>query len=302
MKRAAGMERASEIPLLKDTAGTEYPTRQAKANCLARHYSQKCSLADEDISPDDLPGMQHLDRHGLDPIHFRLADVRSRLAKLNTSKATGPDNIPARVLAQCSSELAEPVTELFSLCFRHSVQPTKWKLAHVVPIFKKSPRSDPKIYRPVSLLSILSKVIERIGNKQLLNYLERFNILPDSQYGFRQGRGTCDILTALHTEWVKTVSDVGYAHMVAVYIAGAFDRVSHSGLIFKAKNVGIGGCLLHWLQDYLLNRKLSVLVHGDSSSPAPITAGVPQGSISLARHFSSCMCLTWISACLPRRD
>eukprot|EP00117_Sycon_ciliatum_P006569 scpid70576/ scgid6250/ Probable RNA-directed DNA polymerase from transposon X-element; Reverse transcriptase len=144
---------------------------------------------------------------------------------------------------------------------------------------KKSPRSDPKNYRPVSLLSILSKVMESIVNKQLVNYLERFNILPDSQYGFRQGRGTCDILTALHTEWVKTVSDGGYAHMVAVDIAGAFDRVSHSGLIFKAKNVGIGGCLLHWLQDYLLNRKLSVLVHGDSSSPAPITAGVPQGSI-----------------------
>ena len=137
------MERASEIPLLKDTDGTEYPTRQAKANCLARYYSQKCSLADADISPDDLPEMQHLDRHGLDRIHFRLADVRRRLAKLNTSKATGPDTIPARVLAQCSSELAEPVTKLFSLCFRHRVQPTKWKLANVVPVFKKSPRSDP---------------------------------------------------------------------------------------------------------------------------------------------------------------
>ena len=82
------MERASEIPLLKDTDGTEYPTRQTKADCLARYYSHKCSLGDADISPDDLPEMQHLDPHGLVRIHFRLADVCRLLAKLNTSKAT----------------------------------------------------------------------------------------------------------------------------------------------------------------------------------------------------------------------
>ena len=118
-----------------------------------------------------------------------------------------------------------------------------------------------------------------IVNKQLVNHLERHKLIPDSQFGFRRGRGTADILTALQNEWVQTVGQGGCAHVVAVDIAGAFDRVSHCGVLHKARQAGINGCLLKWLESYLSDRCIKVVVDGQASATQPITAGVPQGSI-----------------------
>ena len=121
--------------------------------------------------------------------------------------------------------------------------------------------------------------MEGIVNSQVVNHLERNRLLPDSQYGFRRGRGTADVLTALQNEWVQAVPNGGSAQVIAVDIAGVFDRVSHTGLLYKAERAGIRGTLLTWLQDYLHSRQLKVVVSGQASSAQPITAGVPQGSI-----------------------
>ena len=179
--------------------------------------------------------MRAPDHPSLATIHFRVHKVQRHLANLATSKATGPDGVPARVLKECSKELALPVTRLFSLSYRSGTVPSLWKLANIVPIFKKPPRSQPSSYRPVSLLPVLSKIMETIVNQQLVAFLDRHHILPDSQFGFRHGRGTADVLTALQHEWVCTVADGGCVPVVAVDIAGAFDRVSHVGLLHKAE-------------------------------------------------------------------
>ena len=144
-----------------------------------------------------------------------------------------PDRIPARVLKECSAELALPFTTLFSLRYRQGVQPAQWKLAQVIPEHKKAPKSLMKNYRPVSLLSIISKVMEGIINHQLLNYLEHHQILSTRQLGFRRSLGTTD-LTGLHHSWISTIASVGLVRTLAVDIAGAFDKVSHVGVLFKA--------------------------------------------------------------------
>ena len=144
-----------------------------------------------------------------------------------------PDGIPGRVLKECCRELAEPVTQLYSLSFRCGVVPTMWKFASVIPVYKKPPKSNPCNYRPVPLLPILSKIMEAIVNCQLVSFLDRHHLLPDSQYGFRQGRGTADVLTAVQHEWTQTIANGGTVPVVAVDIAGAFDRVSHSGIVHK---------------------------------------------------------------------
>ena len=134
-------------------------------------------------------------------------------------------------------------------------------------------------YRPVSLLSIVSKIIETIINRQIVNHLERHMVLSPRQFGFRRGLGTADLFTAFHHEWSGIVGRNGIARLVAVDIAGAFDKFSHTGTMHKAEKSGIGGSILSWLCSYLQGRKIRAVVGGQTSSHFPIQAGVPQGSI-----------------------
>ena len=121
--------------------------------------------------------------------------------------------------------------------------------------------------------------METIINKQLMNHLDRHELLTTRQFGFRKGLGTADLLTALHHERATTVSHGGLVRVLAIDIAGAFDRVSHAGLLHKVASMGIAGQLLTWLSDYLSGRRLQVVVGGQHSAIFPIHAGVPQGSI-----------------------
>eukprot|EP00117_Sycon_ciliatum_P040211 scpid53825/ scgid29586/ Probable RNA-directed DNA polymerase from transposon X-element; Reverse transcriptase len=260
MKKATGATRNSaDVPLLVDSHGKEFHTSAEKAECLAKHFSSKCSLGDRELTINDLPAVTTPTHEPLEHVHFREASVRRHLARLVPSKASGPDSIPSRILKECPKELAAAITKLFRVSFRAGVVPSQWKLAHVVPVYKKPPRSRPSNYRPVSLLSILSKVMECIINQQVTNFLERNDLLPDSQFGFRRGRGTADLLTALQSECVRVEAEGGCVQVVAIDIAGAFYHVFHVGLLNKAERVGIGGPLLSWLRDYLSNSCLKVV-------------------------------------------
>ena len=195
------------------------------------------------------------------------------------SKATGPDGIPARVLKRCAAELSQPLSQLFSLCFQRGTQPSLWKTANVVPIHKKRSRTAVQNYRPVSLLSVLSKVMEKVVNRRIMTYLEKENLLSKHQFGFRTDLGTADLLTSLNHQWLSCINTGGAVRVLAVDIAGAFDRVSHLGVLHKIRSYGLDGTLHRWLTSYLTDRNLQVVVGGVTSQPFPIAAGVPQGSI-----------------------
>ena len=208
----------------------------------------------------------------LSTVHFRRVNVRKELRRLNTAKASGPDDIPAHVLKSCADELSHPLTKLFSLCFRKQIQPCQWKCARAVPVYKKKSRSLPQNYRPVSLLSIISKVMESIVNRQLLNFLESRGVLSPRQFGFRNGLGTTDLLMKLYHEWAVAAASGGSAHVLAIDIAGAFDKVSHAGLLHKASVYGLDGALHGWLSSYLTGRSINAVVGGQSSSSSEITS------------------------------
>ena len=161
---------------------------------------------------------------------------------------------------------------------------------------KCSSRSQLKNYRPVSLLSVISKVMETIINMQITNYFEGNSLLAANQFGFRRNLGTADALTGLHHSWASSIGRGGAARVLAVDIAGAFDKVSHAGVLFKLEQCGIQGILLAWLTSYLSNRSIQCVVGGATSRPYPIKAGVPQVSI-----FGPTMFLIYIndvSTCL----
>ena len=133
----------------------------------------------------------------LSHVRFRPATVARLLRQLDPSKATGPDGIPAQVLKICAVELSSPLSSLFSACFRQGVYPSLWKTANVVPVHKKQARSSMRNYRPVSLLSVVSKVMEKVINTTLMNHLEKKRLLSQHQFGFRTGLSAADLLAHL---------------------------------------------------------------------------------------------------------
>ena len=280
VKHAGGHGRQSTISVLVDKSGQEHTKSCDKADLLGQYFAEKCSLErDFDNCTPTLPNVRQRSPNAISTIYFRLSTLLRTLKHLHPCKATGPDGIPARVLKMGADTLAYPLSKLYTLCFRTGIQPAAWKVANIVPVFKKGSKSIPKNYRPISLLSIISKCMESIINRSISNFLERNAILSPTQFGFRAGLGIADLLLALHHEWSRNTNQGGLVRVLAVDIASAFDKVSHRGVLHKAAQYGIQGCLHNWLRCYLHNRKIRIVVGGQSFSTHTIKSGVPQDSI-----------------------
>ena len=159
------------------------------------------------------------------------------------------------------------------------VFPDKWKLGNLVPLFKKGDKSIPANYRPVSLLSNLGKIQERIVFKHLYNHLYSNNLLYKYQSGFRPGHSTTFQLVDIFHHICQSFDAKQYSCMVFCDISKAFDKVWHRGLLFKLRQKGIKGKLLTWISNYLSDRKQKVQINNATSSLLSVNAGVPQGSV-----------------------
>ena len=147
-------------------------------------------------------------------------------------------------------------------------------------------RSDPRNYHPISLLLVISKIFEAIINLSLVKHIESLGLFSDAQYGFRSGRSTADLLTVI-TERVNCALDnSGQARAVALDISKAFDKVWHAGLIRKLEGYGVCGRVLRIISSFLSDRKLKVVLDGQSSSLFSINVGVRQGYLSWDLHYS----------------
>ena len=199
---------------------------------------------------------------------------------LDLSKASGPDCIPVVVLNNFELELSYILAELFNRCLKESCFPDCWKVSSVVFVFKNvGERSTAKNCRTVSLLSVVSKVFEKLVNNRIVDHLEKCGIFSDFQYGFRSSRSTADLLTVVSDRIARGFNRSGATRAVALDISKAFDRVWHAGLLHKLKSYGISGQIFSLISSFLSNRRLRVVLDGKSSQEYPVNAGVPQGSI-----------------------
>ena len=150
----------------------------------------------------------------------------------------------------------------------------------MVPVFKNvGERSTAKNYRPVSLLSVISKVFEKLVNNWIVDHLEKCGLFSDFQCGFRSSQSTADLLTVVSDRIARAFNGSGATRAVALDISKAFDRVRHAGLLHKLKSYGISGQIFGLISSFLSNRWLRVVLDGKSSQEYPVNAGVPQGSI-----------------------
>ncbi len=134
------------------------------------------------------------------------SEVFPALSGLNPRKAYGPDGVPPIVLKNYASVLSPCLVKLFRLSLSTSTFPSCWKYAYEQPVPKKGDRSNPSNYRPIALISCLSKAFETILNRKFLKHLSSFNLLSDHQYGFRKGRSTGDLLAFITDSWSSSLS------------------------------------------------------------------------------------------------
>ena len=205
-------------------------------------------------------------------------EIEKIIKSLKNGKSLGPNRIPTSILKYCVDILSEPLSKLINLSFDQGIFPELLKTAKVIPVFKKG---DPLLcnnYRPISLLSIFSKILEKCFHKRIYSFLEKHQLIYKRQFGFRNKHSTLDALVNL-IETTKLQLDEGnFVSTVFIDMQKAFDTVDHEILLSKLNFYGIRGCVNNWLRTFLCGRKQYVSLSNYQSELDIIKCGVPQGS------------------------
>src|SRR5688572_17558090 len=198
---------------------------------------------------------------------------------MNNSHSRGYDEVSTMVLKQCSLEVSCVLANLFNQSLTQGVFPDPLKLAKLIPIFKTGDKLKISNYRPISILSPFSKLLEKIIYNRLITFVEQNNLLADTQYGFRKNLSTELALLDLTNQISKTLDDHKITVGIFLDLSKAFDTVNHNILLDKLEHYGIRGTPLTWFKSYLTNRVQYVSIDDESSAHLLVRCGVPQGSI-----------------------
>ena len=205
--------------------------------------------------------------------------VLKLINSLPLNKASGLDGISCRLLKEAAPVVVPSLTHIINLSITTGIFPDEWKLARVSPIYKEGAKSDPNNYRPISVLPVISKLIEKIVCDQFYEYLIMYDLLADTQSGFRPGHSTQTALLEATNEWYQNIDSGLINGVLFLDLKKAFDTVDHRILLQKLQLYGVDFHTLEWFRSYLTNRKQKTFVNGHLSDYCPITCGVPQGSI-----------------------
>ena len=183
------------------------------------------------------------------------------------------------LIKKISIEISPILSYLFNRVFSEGVFPNILKIAKVVPLFKKSDKSKPENYRPISLLPQFSKILEQLIKNILLKFLDKFNIISKRQYGFRNKMSTANDLVDVIETICQKLENLNKCAILSIDLRKAFDTLNHDILLKKLYVYGIIGISLDLLKSYLSNRMQYVFNKDIKSNLKNIKCGVPQGSV-----------------------
>ena len=212
-------------------------------------------------------------------VRTNVEEITSLINKMQDKKASGYDSINAKFLKLTSAYIAPIICDIFNSMIKTGIYPDELKIAKVIPIYKNGDASKCSNYRPISILSLLNNIFEKLLYKRLYDYLENFEILYQFQYGFRKGHSTVHALVELVDKIRNSVDKGEMTCGIFVDLSKAFDTVNHKILLSKLDHYGFRGKTNKLLESYLTNRKQYVQIGNAKSKCKPITCGVPQGSV-----------------------
>lgn len=259
------------------TSGSELLTPGEQAQLLANCYAGKD--AERTNSAPPIPEGP-LPCPNVKPIYSTYNQLESVLRRIKGNKASGQDDIPYVLLKMLPRKGKAFLLSIFNSCLRISYFPTAWKQAIVVPLLKPGKKGDlAEHYRPISLLSHISKVFERLIHHHLMQHCREENIIPPEQTGFQRGVACEHHLAKLQAHTILQMNRNRSTALISLDCSQAFDCVSHQLLIRRLQEYRFPASLCRLIESYLSGRSFAVRVGGDCSTPAVTTCGVPQGSV-----------------------
>ena len=198
--------------------------------------------------------------------------------QMKTKKSCGPDNISSFILKIACPVVSKSLAKIFNASLETGIFPEVWKLARVAPIFKTGVKSDMSNYQPISVLSTVARVFEKIVYEQLYDYFEKNRFLTKYQSGFRRFHSTVTAMLKNTNGWLLNMDKGHYNGVILFDLKKAFDTIDHGILKEKLKNYGIQNTELAWFGSYLLGHKQYCSLNGVSSETTEAVYGIPQGS------------------------
>ena len=202
-------------------------------------------------------------------------------AILNMSNSSSLDiyNLNSKLLKYAAQFICEPLTHIFNSCISNCVFPEYLKFTKVIPVYKKGSQMEFSNYRPISIIPVVSKVFERLLNKQVINYLEENSLFSICQFGFRKGFSTIEAVTGFVTRSLDALEKGEVVRGCFYDLSKAFDTISHEILMYKLSHYGFDNSSVSLLLSYLSDRYQSTYLKGKNSQFAHVKYGVPQGSV-----------------------
>lgn len=280
IKRLLGNKFTSNIPVMLDTEGNKLcSTNLEKSNLFLKTFANKSHLENPYLV---LPNFPNRCNHDVVLQHTSPDKIQKLISKLKSEKASGPDGITNKMLKFIGPEISQILSPLFNRIIDSGTFPSIWKDGIISVVYKKDKKCDPNNYRPITLLSVISKLFERVVYDSIYHHLKTYDLFYKKQSGFLQGHSTTDQLVAITSSIFDNFEKNHDVRSIFLDITAAFDSVPHNLLLHKIKSYGLRGKPLSLIESYLSNRRIKVKVNGTLSKKSAnnfINTGVPQGSI-----------------------
>ena len=208
-----------------------------------------------------------------------VSEVERLLCSLTDSKSAGLDNLDSKVLRITAGIIASPICHIINRSLDMGLCPKMWKEAKVIPLPKDTNAAfNEKNSRPISILPVLSKIMERLVHSQIQAYFTSNNLVTNFQHAYRAGHSTSTALIQMTDDWLKAIDNSMLVGAVLLDFSAAFDVLDHFLLVEKLKCYGFNSSALKWIRSYLSHRSQKVYLNGSLSTSRGLDCGVPQGS------------------------
>ena len=208
-----------------------------------------------------------------------LTNVEKLINNIKIDVATGEDNIGAKLIKDSKSTIAPLLTKIINKCYKLNIFPECMKKAVIIPIHKKENPDEISNYRPISILPILSKIFERLAVDQLVEYLEKNNLISPNQHAYRKLHSTVTCLSEVINHVYTLLENKKHTAIASLDLSKAFDSINHKLILKKLRNLGLKPEAVLYIKSYLNNRRQKTKFQNFTSKEETVKSGIPQGSI-----------------------
>ena len=264
---------------LVDNAGNIITQGFLMAEELNMHFSSVFTREDTSSIPVPETKFKGSEGERLGQLVVTPEVVVSKINNMKENKSPGVDGISPKILKETVEQISTPLAHVFNMSLKEGIVPFEWKEANIIPLFKKGSRNKSVNYRPVSLTSVICKLLETIIRDHMMDFLIKHKLINPSQHGFLKAKSCLTNLLCFLEEITKWVDDGSPVDVIYLDFQKAFDKVPHQRLISKLKSHGMGNSIINWIEQWLKDRRQRVVVDGEVSSWKSVLSGVPQGSV-----------------------